>query len=94
MPTLVIEYTTETERLQYERMIAYAQEMIRLGVTAAHGTVLDTCERFALEQGRQLLLTNLEAAIQARADSEKKSPARVPKGRNKERSSRPSGPSL
>jgi hypothetical protein len=94
MPTFTIEYTTETERLQYERMIAYAQEMIRLGTTAAHGTVLDTCERFALEQGRQLLLTNLEAAIQARADSEKKSPVPAPKGRRRGRSPRPSDQSL
>ena len=94
MPTLTIEYTTETERLQYERMIAYAQEMSRLGTTAAHGTVLDSCERFALEQGRQLLLTNLEATIQARADTEKKSPALAPRGRKRARSSRPSGRSL
>ncbi len=94
MPTLVIEYSTETERLQYERLIAYAQEMIRLGAAASPGTVLDTSERFALEQGRQLLLINLEAAIQARADSEKKSPAHAPKGRRHERSRRPSDPSL
>lgn len=90
MPTLTIEYSTETERLQYERMIAYAQEMIRLGATAAHGTVLDTCERFALEQGRQLLLTNLEAAIQARADAEKKSPAIARKAKSRGQSPRPS----
>lgn len=93
MPTLTIEYTTETERLQYERMIAYAQEMIRLGAHAAHGTVLDTCERFALGHGRQLLLTNLEAALQARADAEKKSPAPAPRGRRRGRSPRPSDPS-
>jgi hypothetical protein len=76
MPTLVIEYTTEAERLQYERMIAYVQEMNRLGLTAAHGTVLDRCEVFALDAGRKLLRDNLAAAVQARADAEKKSPAR------------------
>jgi hypothetical protein len=75
MPPLTIEYTTEAERLQYERLIAYVQEMNRLGATAAHGTVLETCELFALNQGRQLLRETLADAIQARADAEKKSPA-------------------
>jgi hypothetical protein len=75
MPTFTIEYATEAERLQYERLIAYVQEMNRLGATAAPGTVLDSCERFALDQGRQLLRENLAAAVQARADAEKKSPA-------------------
>jgi hypothetical protein len=79
MPTLTIEYGTEAERLQYERLIAYVQEMNRLGATAAPGTVLDSCERLALDQGRQLLRENLAAAVQARADAEKKSPARVRK---------------
>ena len=79
MPTLIIEYTTESERLQYERLIAYVQEINRLGATAAPGTVLDTCERFALDQGRKLLRDNLAAAVQARADAEKKSPAGVRK---------------
>ncbi len=77
MPTLTIEYTTEAERLQYERMIAYVQEMNRLGATAAAGTVMDSCEVFALERGRQLLRDNLAAAVQARADAEKKSPGPV-----------------
>jgi hypothetical protein len=74
MPTLTIDYTTEAERLQYERLIAYVQEMNRLGATAAPGTVLDSCELFALDQGRKLLRDNLAAAVQARADAEKKSP--------------------
>jgi hypothetical protein len=82
MPTLTIEYTTDAERLQYERLIAYAQDMNRLGAAAAPGAVLDTCERFALDQGRQLLRDNLAAAVQARADAEKKSPAGGPKGAN------------
>jgi hypothetical protein len=79
MPTLTIEYATDAERLQYERMIAYVQEINRLGATAAPGTVLDACELFALDQGRQLLRDNLAAAVQARADAEKKSPAGGPR---------------
>jgi hypothetical protein len=80
MPTLTIEYATEAERLQYERMIAYVQERNRLGPTAVPGTVMDTCELFALAEGRKLLRDNLAAAVQARADSEKKSPGRARKG--------------
>jgi len=75
MPTLTIEYTTDAERLQYERLIAYVQEMNRLGATATHGTVLEVCERYALDHGRPLLRDNLAAAVQARADAGKKSPA-------------------
>jgi hypothetical protein len=80
MPTLTIEYTTAAERIELERAIAYVQEMRRLGATAAHGSVLDTCETFALDAGRKLLRDNLAAAVQTRADSEKKSPAGSPKG--------------
>ena len=85
MPTLSIEYTTEAERIELERAIAYVQEMRRLGATAAHGTVLDTCETFALGTGRQLLRDNLAATVQARADAEKKSRGGDPKGDNPER---------
>lgn len=90
MPTFSIEYTTENERLQYEQAIAYVQEIIRLGHTAGPGTVIDTCEQFAIQRGRQLLLNTLEAAIQARADAEKKSPDHAPKVAKRGRSSRPS----
>jgi hypothetical protein len=83
MPTLTIEYTTDTERLQYERVIAYVQELNRVGATAAPGTVLDSCERFALDQGRKSILDTLEAALQARIDStaQKKSPEAATRGR-------------
>lgn len=84
MPTMTIEYATEAERLQYERMIAYVKEMQTLGQTAAHGTVLDACESFALSRGRAMLRENLQATVQARADAEKKSPGRDRKGGNAE----------
>ncbi len=74
MPTLTIEYSTDAERLQFEQMVGYLREMNRLGATAAPGSVLDTCERFALGRGRELLRDTLAAAVQARADAEKKSP--------------------
>lgn len=74
MPTLTLEYATDAERLELERAIAYVQEIGRLGATAASGTVLEACETFALDAGRQLLRDNLAATVQARADAEKKSP--------------------
>ncbi len=83
MPTLTIEYATDDERLQYERFIAYVQEMRAVGLTAAHGTVMDACETFALAQGRQLIRDNLQAAVQARADAEKKVPVPGPRDANR-----------
>ena len=44
MPSLTIEYTTDAERLELERAVAYVAEMRRLGATAAHGTALAACE--------------------------------------------------
>jgi len=77
MPTLVIEYATEAERLRLEQLIAYGREMDRVCATAAHGTVLDACERFALDRGRQLLRDNLAAAVQERVAAPKKCPEPV-----------------
>ena len=80
MPTLTIEYATDAERLDLERAIAYLAEMRRVGATAPHGTVMAACEQLALGAGRQLLRDNLAAAVQARADAQKKSPGRGRKG--------------
>ena len=80
MPTLTIEYETDTERLELERAIAYMAEMRQLGATAPSGTVLAACEGFALDAGRQMLRENLEAVVQARADVEKKGKGRGRKG--------------
>lgn len=85
MPTLTIEYTTDAERIQLERAIAYIQEMQRLGATADHGTVLDACETLAWNAGRQLLRDNLAATLQMRADAEKNFPVGSPKGDKTER---------
>lgn len=75
MPTLAISYETDAERLELERACAYVLDMRKLGLTAAHGTVLDALERFALDAGRKLLRDNLAAAVHARAEREKKVPA-------------------
>lgn len=80
MPILTIEYTNVSERLQYERAIAFVQEMNRVGADAAHGTVLESCELLALDQGRKLLRETLADAVQGRVDAQQKSPATAPKG--------------
>ena len=86
MPTITIEYATESERLQYERVIAYVQELNRVAGAAPHGTVLDRCECVALDQGRAAIRDSLQSALQARADLEKKVPQAAPgkpKGRKR-----------
>ena len=80
MPTLTIEYATDAERLDLERAIAYLAEMRRVGATAPHGTVMAACEQLALGAGRQLLRDNLAAAVQARAEAQKKTPERGRRG--------------
>lgn len=79
MPSLTVEYTTEAERLDLERVVAYLAEMRQLGATAAHGTVMHACESFALVAGRKMIRDNLAATVQARADVEKKRRVPAPK---------------
>ena len=80
MPTLTINYTTDSERLAYERAIAFVAEMNRLGLHAPVGGVLDACEGLALSQGRELLQATLADAVQARVqDAEKKKGRRTPR---------------
>ena len=87
MPTLTIHYETEAERLAYERAIAFAAELHRLGQESPAAAVLDTCEAFALDRGRRLLRAGLASAVQARVDRDEQkgaaprpSPAATPGG--------------
>ena len=83
MPTLSIEYQTEAERLFLEQALAYFTQIRQVAVTAPDGTVLAACEQVALADGRKLVRDALGAAVQQRADaadSQKKSPARGPRG--------------
>jgi hypothetical protein len=79
MPTLTVEYTTEAERMELERAVAYLAEMRQLGSTAAPSTVMDACEKLALRAGRRLLRDNLKATVQSRAGAQKKRRERVPR---------------
>ena len=66
MPVLTIEYRDEAERLGVEQALAYFAQMRQLAQDAPDGTVLATCEQFALNQGRAFLRDNLAAAVQSR----------------------------
>lgn len=88
MPTLTISYETESERLAYERMIAYVREMRDVALSAPSGAVLDACERHAWEAGRTRLRDNLAETVQARIDAEKKRRPPVSEGSGRRASGR------
>jgi hypothetical protein len=69
MPTGTFQYQTEDERLSIEAAIAFVSEMRELAQTAASGQVLSLCEGQALDQGRSLLRSTLQSAVQARITS-------------------------
>ena len=85
MPTLTLtfDYDTEAQRIALEQTIAYLQQLNHTAAIATHGTVLDTCEKVVLEQGRAALRATLQAALDARAQNadtaQKKFPAPAPK---------------
>ena len=66
MPTLNVEYCNEAERLALEQLIGYFADLNRLAQEAPSGTVLATCEKHALGEGRKLLRTTLVAALDSR----------------------------
>jgi hypothetical protein len=68
MPTGTFYYSTEEERQAIEAAIAYVCELRVLAQTAPAGQVLSLCEEQALDQGRKLLRSNLQSAVQARID--------------------------
>lgn len=72
MPTLTIEYTTDSERLQLERLLAYSAELRRVADAAESGSVLAACETHVLDAGRRLLREHLQTTVQARIDQPQK----------------------
>lgn len=85
MPTLTftMTYSTEAERLALEQAVAYLTHLNQVAADAPAGTVLDACEQVVLGEGRAVLRTTLEAALQNRIGTtdaaQKKSPAPGPK---------------
>lgn len=85
MPTLTVtfDYQTDAQRLALEQALAYFHQLNHTAATAECGAVLATCERLALQQGREVLRSTLQAALQTRAadvdDAQKKCPAPAPR---------------
>lgn len=83
MPSFTIEYHTESERLMLEQAIAFVGQLRRVAAEAPEGTVLDACERAALDDGRRLLRDTLAGALQHRvaaADAPKNATAPAARG--------------
>jgi hypothetical protein len=68
MPTGTFYYSTDDERQAIEAAIAYVSELRALAQTAPAGQILSACEAQALDQGRKLLRSSLQSAVQARVD--------------------------
>jgi hypothetical protein len=66
MPTLTLEYRDDAERLALEQAIAYVTQLRQVALSAPDGTVLTTCEKLALKDGRALLRSTLAAALESR----------------------------
>lgn len=96
MPTLTIVYRDENERRALEQAIAFVTDLRQLAQDAPAGTVLDACERRALDQGRALLRSPLAASLQARigtAEQKGGPPASAPKRTPDAAEARTTGPS-
>lgn len=66
MPTGTFQYQDEAERLAIETAIAFVAEMRQLAQTAPASQVISLCEGQALDQGRALLRSTRQDAVQAR----------------------------
>jgi hypothetical protein len=66
MPALTIEYRDDAERLALEQAIAYVAQLRQVAQDAPDGSVLATCEKLALTEGRALLRSTLAAALEGR----------------------------
>jgi hypothetical protein len=70
--TITLEIDPAHESLLRDYAVFLA-EMKQLAAAAPHGTVLDTCEKAVVHQGREHQRRVLEMAVEARVqDSEKK----------------------
>ena len=66
MPTMMIEYQDDAERLALEQCLAFFAHMRQTALTAPDGTVLAACEQVALQDGRALLRSTLAKAVDSR----------------------------
>lgn len=68
MPTGTFDYRDDAERVVIERAIAFVVQMRDLALTAPDGQVLDRCEGYALDAGRDLLRGTVQQAVQTHTD--------------------------
>jgi hypothetical protein len=66
MPTMMIEYQDDAERLALEQCLAFFAQMRKTALTAPDGSVLAACEQVALNDGRALLRSTLAKAVESR----------------------------
>jgi hypothetical protein len=74
---------TPEERLIAEQAVLNIRELNKVCDAAADGTVLDTCETLAMQQGRELIRRTIELTLNEQAPAvEKKGrrPGRAPAG--------------
>lgn len=68
---------TPEERLLAEQMIVNYRELNQACDAAADGTVVDVCEKMALQQGRELTRRTIEIALHQQAHEVEKKGRRV-----------------
>ena len=68
MPSMTLEYHSEKERLLLEQAIAYVTQLHQVALSAPDGTVLNACEKVAVDAGRELLRSTLAGALESRVE--------------------------
>jgi hypothetical protein len=76
MQTVAFNYSTDAERLAIEQAVAYVKHLNQVAHAAPFGSVLKVCEQAALDDGKKLLRTTLQAAVQSRIDETEKKGAK------------------
>jgi hypothetical protein len=72
MESATLQTTSPYQRMIVERALALAREMERTAIGSPHGQALDRCEQVLMGDGRELLRTCPEGALQAGVDEAEK----------------------
>ena len=68
MPTLTLNYETDSERLLIEAAFAYVSTMRNAAMTAPAGSILRVCEEIAVGKGKEFLRDSLEEVVNGRIE--------------------------
>lgn len=71
------EQMTSEERLIAEQAILNFRELNKVCDAAADGTVLNVCEKLAMQQGRELIRQTIEVTLNSQAEEVEKKGHRV-----------------